>query len=112
MIVVASHCFTVVKSHELAYPLAVVLRQIFLNLTALFSYPVFFCFFHAHLNIVVHFPIFCRFFRFKSFLSQFSPFVAQIDNFCSDQGFFFLLNMFAKDLTGCFSHCCVADGDH
>ena len=25
---------------------------------------------------------------------------------------FFLLTMFAKDLTGCFSHCCVEDGDH
>ena len=27
-------------------------------------------------------------------------------------GFFFLLTMFAKDLTGCFSHCCVEGGDH
>ena len=84
MIVVASHCFTVVKSHELAYPLAVVLRQIFLNLTALFSYPVFFCFFHAHLNIVVHFPVFCRFFRFKSFHAMIYPFVAPIKTICSD----------------------------
>ena len=25
---------------------------------------------------------------------------------------FFLLMMFAKDLTGCFSHCCVESGDH
>ena len=25
---------------------------------------------------------------------------------------FFLLMMFAKDLTGCFSHCCVEGGDH
>ena len=25
---------------------------------------------------------------------------------------FFLLTMFAKDLTGCFSHCCVEGGDH
>ena len=24
----------------------------------------------------------------------------------------FLLTMFAKDLTGCFSHCCVKGGDH
>ena len=33
------------------------------------------------------------------------------ENFCSDPGFF-LLAMFAKDLTGCFSHCCVNGGDH
>ena len=26
--------------------------------------------------------------------------------------FFFLLTMFAKDLIGCFSHCCVEVGDH
>ena len=31
--------------HELVCPLTVVLPQIFFNLTTLFSYPVFFCFF-------------------------------------------------------------------
>ena len=41
----------------------------------------------------------------------FSPFVAQIKNFCRDTGIF-LLTMFAKDLTGCFSHCCIEGGDH
>ena len=60
-------------------------------------------FFHAPLDVVVHFLVFLRSFRLKSFLSQFSPFVAQIKNFCSDPGFF-LLTMCAKDLTGCFSH--------
>ena len=45
-------------------------------------------------------------FWFKSFLSQLSPFVAQIKNFCSDPGFF-LLTMFARALIGCFSHCYV-----
>ena len=40
-----------------------------------------------------------------------NPFVAQVKNFCSYPGFF-LLTMFAKDLTGCFSHCCVEGGDH
>ena len=60
---------------------------------------------------VVHFLVFLRSFRFKSFLSQFSPFVAQIKDFCSDPGFF-LLTMFAKDLTGCFNYCCVECGDH
>ena len=45
------------------------------------------------------------------YFSQFSPFVAQIKKLCSDPGFF-LLTMFAKDLTGCFSHCCVEGGDH
>ena len=85
--------------------------QIFFNLTTLFSYPVFFSLFHAPLNVVVHFFVFHRSFRFKPFLSQFAPFVTQIMNFCSDPEFF-LLMMFAKDLTGCFSHCCVESGDH
>ena len=50
---------------------------------------------------------FSSFFLFS--FSQFSPFVVQIKNFCSDPGFF-LLTMFAKDLTGCFSYCCVEGG--
>ena len=56
--------------HELVCS-PVVLPQIFFNLTALFSYLVFFCLFHAPLD-VLHFPVFLRSFRFKSFLSQFS----------------------------------------
>ena len=87
--VVTFPCFTVVKSHQLVCPLTVVLPQIFFNLTTLFSYPVFFSLFHAPLDVVVHFLVVLRFFRLKSFLSQFSPFVAQIENFCSDPGFFF-----------------------
>ena len=55
----------------------------------LFFYPVFFCLFHASLNVVVHFLVFLRSFRFKWCLSQLSPSVAQIKNFCSDPGFFF-----------------------
>ena len=74
--------------HQLVCPLTVVLPQILFNYTTLFSYPVFFCLFHAPLGVVVHFLVFLRSFRFKSFLSQFSPFVAQIKNFCSDPGFF------------------------
>ena len=65
-----------------------VLPQIFFNLTTLFSYPVFFCLFHAPLDVVFHFLVFLRSFRFESFLSQFFPSVAQIKNFCSDPGFF------------------------
>ena len=87
------------------------LSQIFFNLTTLFSYPVFFCLFYARLDLVVHFLIFLRSFRFKSFLSQFSSIVTLIKNFCSDLGFS-LLMMFAKDLTGYFSHSCVEGGDH
>ena len=60
---------------ELVCSLTVVLPQIFFNLTTLF-YPVFFCFFHAPLDVVVHFLVFLSSFRLKSFLSQLSPFVA------------------------------------
>ena len=59
----------------------------------------------------VHFLIFLRFSKFESSFLQFSPFVAQIKNFCSDPGFF-PLTMFVKDLTGCFNHCCSEGGNH
>ena len=74
----------------------VVLPQIFFNLTTLFSYPVLFSLFHAALDVVVHFLVLLSSFRFESFLSQFSPFVAQIKNFCSDPGFF-LLTMYCDN---------------
>ena len=80
------------------------------------SFPLFhsgyvFHFLYAPLNAVVHFPVFLRPFRFKSFISQFSSSVARIKTFCIDPGFL-LLTMFANDPTGCFSHCCVEGGDH
>ena len=39
--------------HQLVCPFTVVLPQVFFNLTTLFSYPVFFSFFHAPLDVVV-----------------------------------------------------------
>ena len=93
-----SSCFPLFHSgqvfHQLVCPLTAVLSQIFFNLTTLFSYPVFFSLFHAPLDVVVHLLVFLRSFRLKSFLSRFSPFIAQIENFCSDPRFF-LLTMFA-----------------
>ena len=53
--------------HELVCPLTVVLPQIFFSVTTLFSFPVFFCLFHASLDVVVHFPVFLRSYRFKLF---------------------------------------------
>ena len=50
--------------HELICPLTVVLPQIFFNHTTLFSYPVFLRLFHAPLDVVVHFLVFLRSFRF------------------------------------------------
>ena len=104
--VVAFPCFTVVKSFTSWYALLLFFFLRFSSISLQFSDPVFFCLFHAPLDVVVHFLVFLRSFRFESFLPQFSSFVTQIKNFCSDPGFS-LLMMFAKDLTGCFSHCCV-----
>ena len=84
--VVAFPCFTVWSLSRVG---TVVLPHIFFNLTTLFSYPVFFCLFHAPLDVVVHFLVFFRSFMFKSFLTHFSPYVVQIKNFCSNPGFFF-----------------------
>ena len=112
--VVAFPCFIVVKSFWSWYALLLLffLRNLQSHYTVFL--PSFLCLFHAPLAVVVHFLVFLRSFRFTSFLSQFSPFVIQIKNFCSDPRFF-LLMMFAKDLTGCFNHCCVeviCCGDH
>ena len=96
--------------HDLVCCLAVVLPQIFFSLTVLFSCPILFCIFRAFLDVVVHYPVFLRSFRLKSVLFQFSPFVTQIKNICSDTGFL-LLAVFAKDLPGCFCHCCVEGSD-
>ena len=98
--------------HQLVCHLAVVLPQMFFSLTALFFYPVFLCLFHASLEVRVHSSVLLRSFRFDSFLSHFPPFLAQIKNICSDPCFFlFFFIIFwmviSKDLTGCFSHCCV-----
>ena len=70
--------------HELVCPLTVILPQIFFRLITLFSHPVFFSLFHAPLDVVVHFPVFLRSFRFESFLSQFFPFVTNNTNICSE----------------------------
>ena len=93
--------------HQLVCPLTVVLPLIFFNLATLllssFLEP-FSCTSWCCCSLV-----FIR--SLGSNLSWFSPSVKQIKNFCGDPGFF-LLTMFAKDLFGCFSHCCVEGGDY
>ena len=74
--------FDTVVFNKMACLLAVALPQI-----SLFSFPLPFtctsCF-------VAHFPVVLRSLRFQSFLSQFSPLVAQIKNISAvTQGFFF-----------------------
>ena len=79
--VVACPCLKVVKSFTSWYALLLLFSLRFSsNLTPLFSYPIFFCLFQAPLDFAVRFPVLLRSFRFESFLSQFSPFVAQIKN--------------------------------
>ena len=55
--------------HKLLCPLTVVVPQI--NLTTLFSYPLFLCLFHTLLDVIVHFLVFFRSFRFESFFLSF-----------------------------------------
>ena len=55
--------------HKLVYPFAVVLPQIFFNLTTLFSYPVSLCLFRVPLDVVTHFSVLFRSFRFESRIS-------------------------------------------
>ena len=74
-------------------------------------YTVFFSLFHAPLDVVVHFLVFLRFFRLKSFFLS-SLLLSHRSRISAVIQVFFLLRMFAKDLTGWFSHCCVEGGDH
>ena len=88
--VVAFPCFTVVKSFTSWYALLLLLIFRFSSISLHCSLIRFsFCLFPAPLDVVVHFLVFLRSFRLKSVLSQFSSFVAEIKNFCSNQGFFF-----------------------
>ena len=88
--VVAFPCLTVVKSFTSWYAL---LLLFFLRFSSVLLHcsPIQFslAFFHSPLGVVVHFLVFLRSFGLESFLSQFSSFVAQIKNVCSDPGFFF-----------------------
>ena len=77
-----SHCFS--SSDFLSYHYTVLLSS--------FTWPV-----YAPLGVSVYFPVFLGSFMFEFFL-QFSPFVAQIKNIFSDQGFH-LLNVFANDIS-------------
>ena len=87
--VVAFPCFTMVKSFTSWYALLLLFFLRFSSVSPHCSPIQFsFAFFHAPLDVVVHFLVFLRSFRFKLFLSQFSSFVAQIKNFCIDPGFF------------------------
>ena len=81
--VVAFPCFTVVKSFTSWYVLLLLFFLRFSSISQHCSPIQFSLAFFVHL-FKVHFLVFLRSFRLKSFLSQFSPFVAQIKNFCSD----------------------------
>ena len=91
--VVAVPCFTVVKSFTSWYALFLLLFLRFSSVHYTVLLSIFLYIFHAPLDVVVHFLVFLRSFRLKSFLSQLSPFVAQIKNFYSDSGFFLSLSL-------------------
>ena len=90
--------------------------QIFFSLTTLIPYPVLFCLFRAPLGALVYFPVFLILFRFEYFLSQLSPFVAQIKNFFSDPVLLLLLLLFSDDICQgldlLFPSLLVEGGDH
>ena len=87
-ITAAFPCFIVVKSFTSLYILLFFHRCFQSHYTVLLS--SLFRLFHAPPDVVFHFLAFLRSFRFESFLSQFSSFVAQIKNFCSYPRYFLL----------------------
>ena len=110
--VVAFPCFTVVKSFTSWYTLLLLFSLRFSS-TSLQCSPIQFSFaFFKHLLMLLFSSLYFSdpsgsdlFFLNSLLLSHRSRISAVIQ-------VFFLLTMFAKDLIGCFSHCCVAGGDH
>ena len=104
-------CFTEVKSFISWYALSLLF---FLSSISLHCSPIQFSLaFFMHLLMLLFTSLYFSdpsgsnfFFLSSLLLSHRSRISAVI------QGFFFLLTMFAKDLTGCFSHRCVEGGDH
>ena len=109
--------FTVVKSFTSWYALLLLFFLRFSSISRhcsriqLFFYLFFLAFFMHHLMLLFTSLCFSTpsgsnfFFLSSLLLSQRSRIFAVIQ-------IFFLLTMFAKDLTGCFSHCCVEGGDY
>ena len=57
-------------------------------------------------------PYICQILQVQTFSFSVLSFCRTDQEFLQWSVCFFLLTMFAKDLTGCFSHCCVEGGDH
>ena len=114
--IVAFPCFTVVKSFRIWYALLLLFLFRFSSVS-------------LHCSPIQFFPLFIHILMLLFTSFYFSDHSGSSLFFLSSlllphrsklsamaQFFFFLflffLTMFAKDLTGCFSHCCVEGGDH
>ena len=109
---VAFPCFTVVKSFTSWFALLLLFFLRFSSISLHCSPTQLNFAFFTHLLVLLFTSLYSsdlsgsnRFFLSSLLLSHRSRISAVT------QGFF-LLTMFAKDLTGCFSHCCVEGGDH
>ena len=109
--VVTFPCFTVIESFTSWYVLLLLFFLRFSPISLLFSYPVFFSLF-MHLLMVLFTSLYfsdpscSNLFFLSSLLLSHGSRISAVTQV------FFLLTMFAKDLTGCFSLCCVEGGDH
>ena len=111
--VLVTPCFTVVKSFTIWYALLLLFFLRFSSIS-LHSSPIQFSFaFFMHLLILLLFT--SLYFSDPSGSNRFflsSLLLWHRSRITAVTQFFFLLTMFAKDLTGCFNHCCVEGGDH
>ena len=110
--VVAFPCFTVVKSFTSCYALLLLFFLRFSSISLHCSPIQFSLVFFMHLLMLLFTSLYCSdpsgsnlFFLSSLLLLHRSRISAVIQ-------VFFLLTMFAKDLTGCFSHCYVEGGDY
>ena len=109
--VVAFPCFTVVKSFTSWFALLLLFFLRFFQSHYTVPLSSFFSLFQAPVDVVVHLnfsdPSGSNLFFLSSLLLWHRLRISAVI-----QGCCFFLTMFAKDLTGCFSHCSVEGGDH
>ena len=114
--VVTSPCFTVVKSFTSLYAPLLLFFLRFSSISLHCSPIQFFLAFFMHLLMLLFTSLYfsdpsgSNLFFLSSLLLSHRSRISAVIQVCFFV--FFLLTMFAKDLTGCLSHCCIEGGDH
>ena len=110
--VVAFPCFTVVKSFTSWYALLLLFFLRFSSISLHCSSIQFSFAFFMHLLMLLFTSLYFSDPSGSNFSFSVLSFCHTDQEFSAVTQIFFLLKMFTKNLTGCFSHCSVGGGDH